>query len=93
MTGKNAYFELDLMGRSYSFTGSKRKYAVPKGIEMTLYTSSDQVVHESVGRIKFFPDGSSTGGRIGLFIDGSGTRIDINWITGDVVTSHFDKPY
>jgi len=34
--------------------------------------------------IRFYPDGSSTGGSIDLSVNGEGYRIKVDWLTGGV---------
>jgi general secretion pathway protein H len=53
-------------------------------IKLSLETASSEVINEHSGRIRFLPDGSSTGGRIHLQHARIGARIDIDWSTGAV---------
>ena len=43
------------------------------------------------GGIDFFPDGTSTGGRITLALEGRNRRIDIEWLTGRIRVAE-DEP-
>lgn len=75
---------LDLERRRFSVTGRERSYALPEDIEISLVTARSEVTADRIGKIRFFPDGTSTGGRITL---GQGERkyqVDINWLTGQV---------
>jgi len=53
-------------------------------LEIRLDTASSEVINERSGRIRFFPDGSSTGGRIYLWHDKGGATITVDWSTGAV---------
>ena len=39
---------------------------------------------EARGAIRFFPDGSSTGGRITLSTDRLAYLVDVDWLTGKI---------
>jgi general secretion pathway protein H len=39
---------------------------------------------EGTGRIRFFPDGSATGGRVTLIGQNQTLVVDINWLTGEI---------
>jgi general secretion pathway protein H len=51
-------------------------------IELRLDTARSEIIDESKGRIRFFPDGSSTGGRIQLQHDGDSATVNVTWSTG-----------
>ena len=52
------------------------------GIELRLDTAASEVINEDSARIRFFPDGSATGGRIQLQSDGESATVDVAWSTG-----------
>jgi general secretion pathway protein H len=39
---------------------------------------------EAAGSIRFFPDGSSTGGRVMIAAGNEKLSVDVNWLTGRV---------
>ena len=58
--------------------------ALPKDIELKLFTAQSEILSDTRGGIRFYPDGSSTGGRITV---ASGERkylVDVDWLTGRV---------
>jgi general secretion pathway protein H len=66
---------------------------LPKDMTMQLFTARSELEEEGVGRIRFFPDGSSTGGHIDLIKDEAVWRIEIQWLMGDVtVREGADQP-
>ena len=82
---REAVLTLDLADRSFIVNGNPRKHALPRDVELKLYTAQRDLVSESVGSVRFFPDGGSSGGRVTL---ASGERrfdVDIDWLTGRVV--------
>ena len=75
---------LDLEQRTFRIDRDARVHALPRPIEVKLFTAQSDLVNERVGAIRFFPDGGSNGGRVTL---ASGSRkydIDIDWLTGRV---------
>lgn len=83
--GQPARFTLDVEGRYYQVEGKPGRQPLPKGLQLTLDTAVTERVSVSTGHIQFFPDGSSTGGRVTLASSGLRRWIDINWLTGVVV--------
>jgi len=57
---------------------------LPKGIDLKLYTAQSEVTSERKGGIRFYPDGSSTGGRITLSAGERKYLVDVDWLTGRV---------
>lgn len=74
--------EIDLSENSYTVSGRDKSYQIPEDIDISVVTGQDEVVGDGVARIRFFPDGSSIGGRISLEKGNVGWQIDVNWLTG-----------
>ena len=74
---------LDLAENTYTVSGRDKLYSIPKAIDITVVTAQTEVT-EGQGSIRFFADGSSTGGRITLELGKAGWQIDINWLTGQI---------
>ena len=75
---------LDVDRRTFSLTGDPKTYSIPKQLELALVTAQSELVHEKIGGIRFFPDGTSTGGRITVSSGESKQRVDVDWVTGRV---------
>tara|TARA_R110001592_G_scaffold215025_2_gene468279 strand:+ start:49570 stop:49992 length:423 start_codon:yes stop_codon:yes gene_type:complete len=57
---------------------------LPEGFEVTVH-SAGELNRNSMGVIRFYPEGGSTGGGIDLEReDGSGVRISVDWLLGRV---------
>ena len=65
-------------------SGRSKLFRLPADVALGLYTTSTETLDEGTGRIRFFPDGSSTGGRVTLIGQGQTRVVDINWLTGEV---------
>ena len=81
---REAVLALDVEGRSFSVTGDPRTYDLPKQLDFALYTARSEVVAGRAGSIRFYPDGSSTGGRVTISAGDSKQTVDIDWLTGRV---------
>jgi general secretion pathway protein H len=76
-------FELDAAGRRYR-SGSDSPRALPGRMAVELLTIAGEQQGSVAGRIRFYPDGSSTGGRIVLAERGRRVAIGVDWLTGRV---------
>ena len=81
---KESVLLLNLENNTYQLTDRKKTYKIAKDIAVTLDAAQSQVIDENQGGIRFFPDGSSTGGRITLEIGENKRQLDVNWLTGQV---------
>ncbi len=74
---------IDVDGRRYRAPG--RKWVeLPRNMVMQLETARTEMEAEGIGRIRFFPDGASTGGNVELELGEAVWRIEVNWLTGEV---------
>jgi general secretion pathway protein H len=55
---------------------------IDDGIALTFRTARSQLLGDRIGQIRFFPDGSSTGGLIGLAQGGVQAAVRSDWLTG-----------
>ena len=74
---------VDVEQRRYRAPG-KKWIGLPRDMTMKLFTARSELEEEGIGRIRFFPDGSSTGGHIDLLYDEALWRVEIMWLTGEV---------
>lgn len=77
------FLTLDVERRAYR-AADKDWVELPKEMELSMVTAAQEVVEDGVARIRFFPDGASTGGHVELIRGQSVWRIDVSWLTGEV---------
>ena len=65
-TDTDSVFSIDVNRRLYSLSGDPTTHPLPAKLHITLYTAQQALFSRSIGSIRFFPDGSSTGGRVTL---------------------------
>jgi general secretion pathway protein H len=88
--GKSTSLELDVENNRY-MTPGRRVVALPPNMRMTLLTADNEVTGANSGRIRFFPDGASTGGHISVFMGKDEWRINVDWLTGAVTREELKK--
>lgn len=81
---KETSFKFNLKNNSYQVTHKNKTFNLSKDIAVSLDVAQSQIAEDQVGAIRFFPDGSSTGGRITLEIEENKYQLDVNWLTGQV---------
>jgi general secretion pathway protein H len=86
--GEQGVFLLDLEKKYYTITPRERVYEIPQGTDLKIVAASDESEGDQQGGIRFFPDGSSSGGRITLSRGDSSHQIDVDWLTGRVSLIH-----
>lgn len=80
--GQPVAFVLDLQARQFS-VGAGRKQAVPAHVDVRATVGDQLVDADRAVTILFLPSGGSTGGSIELLqASGRGTRLRVDWLTG-----------
>lgn len=87
LTRKPISVAVNLDQNNYAISNRDKIYHFDARIEVSLTVAEEEFVAGEEGHIKFFPDGSSTGGRITLEWGKQLRRVDVNWITGAVTIS------
>jgi len=75
--------EVDLDAHTVTVPG-REPVQLPEQIELKLVTASTEVSSSKVGRIRFFPDGGSTGGSLSLMTDSRQWQVKVSWLTGEI---------
>lgn len=88
--GAQKTFDVDLDAMTYSAPDKEPK-AFPEGIEVRVLTAAQEASSERKLGIRFFPDGSSTGGNIGVISGEREWRVNVEWLTGEVALDEVKK--
>jgi general secretion pathway protein H len=83
ITGKPQRFEMDLDRHSWTAPGNHHG-TLPQWLQIRFDGVRQEQSSAHQAAIRFFPDGSATGGRISLQTQGAGWRVDVRWLTGEV---------
>jgi general secretion pathway protein H len=83
-TRRDATLTLDLDAREFEVSGAQGARSLPRDLELKLFTAQTEVASEKKGAIRFYPDGSSTGGRITVAAGERKYLVNVDWLTGRV---------
>ena len=83
-TRRDAVLTLDMDSREMIATGEREARRLPSNIDLKLYTAQTEVASDRRGSIRFYPDGSSTGGRVTVMSGERKYLVDVDWLTGRV---------
>ena len=84
LVNRPASFVVDVENGFYRPPGAIAARAVPTGSRIALYTAQEEQRSGTTGAIRFFPDGSSTGGGVALSLGDERYDILVDWLTGGV---------
>lgn len=87
LSGAPTLFSIDVDQRRFRAASDKTASELPSQAKVTLRTALGNVADRSLGGIRFFPNGGSTGGGITLAANGAEYRIAVNWLTGRIEVS------
>ena len=83
-TRREAVLTIDLDNRAFTVQNDTRTHKLHEQLDVKLYTSQADRISERVGTIRFYPDGSSNGGRVTVGAGGRAFAVDVDWLTGHV---------
>lgn len=82
--GRAVAFYVDLGGRKYGIEGGQIR-SVPAGLAVRATVAGAELSSDGTARIRFFPDGGTTGGAVELLrASGAGVRLRADWLLGQV---------
>ncbi|NLD15335.1 MAG: prepilin-type N-terminal cleavage/methylation domain-containing protein [Gammaproteobacteria bacterium] len=79
---RSLLFVLDVPGHAYQI-GSQPQRSIPQEFALHVRTAR-QELHGGRAGIRFYPDGSATGGRVGVSQDDETIWLEIDWLTGRI---------
>jgi general secretion pathway protein H len=75
---------VDVDAKVFGVEGAATERPLPTEAEIRFLTAAEEVSRAGRGSIRFFPDGSATGGGIRLSQDGRSYLVSVHWLTGQV---------
>lgn len=75
---------LDLENGYYSLSNGNKPIRLNPGLDFELFTAESEVSQPQQGSIRFYPDGSSTGGKIKVSDARRAYTINVDWLTGKI---------
>ena len=83
-TRREAMLTINLDAHEFSVQNDSRVHKLNEKIDIKLYTSQADLISDKIGSVRFFPDGSSNGGRVTVGAGGRDFALDIDWLTGRI---------
>jgi len=83
-------FIVDVEDKSWQ-AGDREEKRLPEGMEVELFTAREEMLDETRGAIRFFPDGSATGGRVTVSAGEREWDIGVEWLTGEITQGEPDR--
>lgn len=81
-------FGIDVERRQFLPGADATPVQLDRNIDLQFVTARQELLAEKIGQIRFYPDGSSTGGRVVLVSDDLQNLIEIDWLTGLISVSN-----
>ncbi len=82
--GRVVAVAFDVDAGVFRFNGEELSRALPSNAGIYVVAARSEFDANGVVRIRFFPDGASTGGRVTLTRGETSRIVDVNWLTGHV---------
>lgn len=77
-------FLVDVDEKRYRIGANGAEKVLPEQMALALYTARSELAGDSAGGIRFFPDGSATGGRVTVTNGDHKYTVAVDWLTGVV---------
>lgn len=90
-SGQDQAWVVNIEDNRYQIADTKRDGRLPAGIRLQLVAAEQEMRSDNQGGIRFFPDGSSTGGRLVLSRGDSGYQVGVNWLTGRILIADWQE--
>jgi general secretion pathway protein H len=82
--GREVRFSVDLANRTYGLVGRPPR-PLPEALEVKATVASIELTGGDVASIRFLPSGGATGGALDVVRpSGAGTRLSVDWFSGQV---------
>ena len=81
---RETFLVLDVAGKRFKVDREPKEHPLPSRVELKLFTAQNDLVNDSVGSIRFYPDGGSNGGRITVASGARKFDVDVDWLTGRI---------
>lgn len=89
-TKRETVMSINLEARDFTLPNDPKVHKLNEQLDIKLFTAEADLISEKIGTIRFFPDGTSNGGRVTVAAGERGFEIDVDWLTGHVTIK--DKP-
>lgn len=89
-TGHSAAMRVNLQDKTFG-VDDRFNQKLPKTYQVSAIVAEQEVAANKIASIRFYPDGSSTGGSITIVRgSGAGVRFRVDWLTGRLTQEAYD---
>jgi len=88
---RSAVLVVDVNQRQLKIPGQARVRKLAANLKLSVFTARSELFSAERAGIRFFPDGSSSGGRISMSRGPQQAYVDVDWLTG-LVRVHSGVP-
>lgn len=90
-TRRDAFVTVNVESREFTTTYEDKIYKLNQQLILRLFTAQADQINEQTASFRFYPDGSSNGGRVTVAAGEAGNvrefAIDVDWLTGRVTVA------
>lgn len=79
---RTSFVEIDVSARSYKVGEDGPLGTLPEAAELTLTVAARERLDEGRGRIRFFPDGTASGGKLVMRRGQNAIALEVDWFDG-----------
>jgi general secretion pathway protein H len=83
---KEVVWSMNIQNRQFWVDGKGKKRDLHPQVSAKINTSRSEVISAQQGNIRFYPDGSSTGGSVELTAREQTFKVNVEWISGRIST-------
>jgi general secretion pathway protein H len=91
-TRREAFVTLNVESREVTNTATNTVTRLNEKITLKLFTSQADQINDKTASFRFYPDGSSNGGRVTVIANEREFAIDVDWLTGRVSVTDSAEP-
>ncbi|MFM7294300.1 MAG: GspH/FimT family protein [Burkholderiales bacterium] len=95
-TRRDAFVTVNVESREFTTTYEDKIYTLNQQLILRLFTAQADQINEQTASFRFYPDGSSNGGRVTVAAGEAGNArefaIDVDWLTGRVTVADLQAP-
>ena len=73
---------LDVNSGHFAVMGTNEIQRLPNSLQLSLVTAKSEILSDGLAAIRFYPDGSSSGGRVTLADGERSYDVEVDWFTG-----------
>lgn len=81
---RESWVVIDLNVNTYRRAAEQSETTLPSGLRMEMTVARSELIESGRGRIRFYPDGTSTGGEVRLVSETRALNVKVDWFDGSV---------